>query len=144
MCLRVNLYEKVWLALLINVYILFPLKSGFTNMFLVKVFRAHQRQPVSIRLINVDVTPERRSAKICLDEAVQYGLPYKMKILIFQVKWRVLENEVVHCAIVLIQGYLIQIPSSYPGYWSNLQTRFLIWNNYTVNCILVKDKKYPE
>ena len=48
--------------------------------------------------------------------------------------------------IVLLktQAQFIQISSSYPGYWFNLQTRFLIWNHHTVNCTLAKDEKYPE
>ena len=46
--------------------ILFPLKSGVLNIFLVKVFRAYQRQQVSLRLINVDITPERPFVELCL------------------------------------------------------------------------------
>ena len=45
-------------ALLINVQMIFPLKSSFSNMFLVKAFRAHQREAVSISLVNVDMRPE--------------------------------------------------------------------------------------
>ena len=55
-------------------------------MVLVKTFRPHQMEPVSIRLINVDMTPERRFTEICLDGVMRYCLPYNMKILISQVK----------------------------------------------------------
>ena len=36
-------------------------------MFLVQAFRAHQREPVSIRLVNVNKTREKRFAELCLD-----------------------------------------------------------------------------
>ena len=68
-------------------------------MFVVKAFRMHQRQLVSIRLINVDMTPEKRFAKLCLDGSIQYCLPYNKKIPISQVKRRSPRNGVVHCAI---------------------------------------------
>ena len=74
-------------------HILFPLK------FLVKAFRAHQRQPVSIRLINPNMTRERRFAELYLDEFMQYCVHYNMEILISQVKQRIPGNGVVHCDI---------------------------------------------
>ena len=55
-------------------------------MVLVKTFRPRQMELVSIRLINVVMTPERRFAEICLDGVMKYCLPYNMKILISQVK----------------------------------------------------------
>ena len=42
-------------ALLIDVHILLRLKSSFSNMFLVRAFRAHQREQVPTRLVNVDM-----------------------------------------------------------------------------------------
>ena len=65
-------------------------------MFLVKAFRAHQRQPVSILLINADMTREWRFAELCLNRVMQYCLPYNMKILISQVKRWSLGNRAVH------------------------------------------------
>ena len=67
-----------------NAHILFPLKLGFSNICLVKVFRLHQRQPVSIRLINVDMTPEQPFVDLCLDGVWQYCLPRNVKSLISQ------------------------------------------------------------
>ena len=64
-------------------------------MGLFKDFRAHQRQLMSIRLINVDILPEQRFAGLCLDEIMQYCLPYKMKIL----KQQSPGNGVVYCDI---------------------------------------------
>ena len=53
-------------------------------MFWVKASRVHQKQPASIRLINVDMTPEQRFADLYLDGARQYCLPYNVKTLIPQ------------------------------------------------------------
>ena len=86
------------------------------------------------------MTTARHFARICLGGVMQCCIPYNMKLLISQVKRHRPRNEFAHCAIVLTQGYLTQIPSSYPGYWSNLQTRFLIWSHCTINFTLVKDK----
>lgn len=44
-------------------------------MFLVRGFRAHQREPVSIHLVNVDMTPEQRFVELCLDGVMYYWLP---------------------------------------------------------------------
>ena len=41
-------------------------------MFSAQAFRAHQREPVSIGLVNVDVTPEQRFAELCLNGVMQY------------------------------------------------------------------------
>ena len=41
-------------------------------------------------------------------------------------------------------GLAQTISSPYPRYLCNLQTRFFILNYYTINCTLVKGKKYPE
>ena len=131
------------LVLLINVLILFPLRLGLSNMFFVKTFRARQRQLVSIRLSNVDMMCEPRFWELCLDQAMPYCLPYTKKTLISQVKRRI-PGMRLFIVILQTQCQLIQIPPSHPGYWSNLQTRFLIWNHYTVNCTLIKDKKYSE
>ena len=47
-----------------------------------------QRQPSSIWLIKIDIKPDQCFAELCLDGAIQCWLPYKMKILISQVKRR--------------------------------------------------------
>ena len=86
-------------ALLITVLILFPLKLGLSNKLFVKTFRARQKQPVSIRLINVDMMRYPRLPVLCLDGVVQHCLRYSMKTLISQVKRRIPGNEVVHCDI---------------------------------------------
>ena len=65
-------------------------------MFLVKTFRARQRQPVSIRLINVDMM---RFPGFCLNRGMQHCLPYNMKTLISKIKRQIPGNEVVHCDI---------------------------------------------
>ena len=36
-------------------------------MFSVQAFRAHQVKPVSIRLVNVNMTPDQPFAELCLD-----------------------------------------------------------------------------
>ena len=41
-------------------------------MFLVEAFKAQQKQPLTLRLINVDMTPERCFAELCLDRAMTY------------------------------------------------------------------------
>ena len=92
-------------------------------MFLVKTFRARQRQPVSIRLINVDMM---RFPGFCLNRGMQHCLPYNMKTLISKIKRQIPGNEVVHCDITN-KCQLMQILSPHSGYWSNLQTRFLTW-----------------
>ena len=43
-------------------------------MFSAQAFRAHQREPVSISLVNVDMTPEQRFAELCLNGVMQYCL----------------------------------------------------------------------
>ena len=78
---------------------LFPLKLGSLNIFLLKTFRARQRQSVSIRLINVDMMREPRFPGLCLDGVMQYCLPYNMKTLISKIKRQISGNEVVHCDI---------------------------------------------
>ena len=70
------------LLLLIDVHILFRLRSSVSSMFLVRAFRAHQKEPVPIRLVNVDMTPEQRFAELCLDGTMYYCLHYNKKILI--------------------------------------------------------------
>lgn len=80
--------------------------SSQVSWFLVKAFRAHQRQLVSICLIKADITPEKRFADSCLNRVMQYWLPYKnrdfpsnvylTKIVITQVKQRRPANRVVH------------------------------------------------
>ena len=67
-------------------------------------------------MINVDLTPERRFVEFYLDGALQHCLIHNMKILIPQVKRRILVNGVAHCAIVLTQDRLMQIPSLSTGY----------------------------
>ena len=79
--------------------ILFPLKLGLSNMLFNKTYRARQRQPVSIRLIDVDMMHDPRFPEICLDEVKQHCLPYNMKTMISQVKRRIPGNEVVLCDI---------------------------------------------
>ena len=79
--------------------ILFPLKLGSLNMFLVKTFRARQRQPVSMRLINVDMMRDPRFPGLCLNRGMQHCLPYNMKTLISKIKRQIPGNEVVHCDI---------------------------------------------
>ena len=68
-------------------------------MFLVKTFRARQRQPVSIHLINADMIRDSYFPELCLDGVMQYCLPYNMKTLISQVKRQIPGNGVVHCDI---------------------------------------------
>ena len=68
-------------------------------MFLVQAFKAHQREPVTIRLVNVDMTPEERFSELCLDGVTYYCLHYNKKILIPRIKRRSPENGVVYCAI---------------------------------------------
>ena len=68
-------------------------------MFLVKTFRARQKQPVSIHLINVDMMRDPRFPTLSLDGVIQYCLPYNMKALISQVKRQIHGNEIVHCDI---------------------------------------------
>ena len=116
-------------------------------MLLVQAFRVHQREPVSICLVNVDMTPKQRFAELCLDGVMWYccRLPFRTarKFRFLQLSNDVLGMEL-FIVLLKIQGYLIQFTSLYPGYWSNLKTGFLISNDYTVNCTLVKNKKYPE
>ena len=69
------------------------------NMLLVKTFRARQRRPLSIRLINVDMMRDPRFPELCSDGVMQYCLPHNMNTLIFQVKRQIPGNEVVHCDI---------------------------------------------
>ena len=111
--------------------ILFPLNSGFSNIPLVKAFRANKRQPV--RLVKVDMASKWRFPDLCVDGVMRYCLPYNMKILTAKVKQQSPQNRVALCAIPNT-GRLMQIPSSHSGYWSNLQTRFLIWNHYVNSC----------
>ena len=66
-------------------------------MFFVKTFTAHQRQPVSIRMIIADMMRDPRFPELCVDGVMQYCLPYNMKTMISQVKRRIPGNEVVHC-----------------------------------------------
>ena len=84
-------------------------------MFLVKIFRARQRQPVSIHLINADMIRESYFPELCLDGVMQYCLPYNMKTLISQVKRQIPGNGL-FIVILQTQGQLMQIPSSHPGY----------------------------
>ena len=65
---------------------LLPLKLDFSSMFLVKTFRARQKQPVSMHLINVDMMRDSGFPELCLDGIMQYCLPYNMKTLISEVK----------------------------------------------------------
>ena len=53
--------------MLIDVHVLFRFKSSFLNLFLLQGFKGPQREPVPIRLVNVDMTPEQRFAGLCLD-----------------------------------------------------------------------------
>ena len=64
-------------------------------MFLVKAFRVHVRQPLSIRPINVDMTLEVE-LYLWIHAVLQCCLPYSLKILISRVKRRSPENGVVH------------------------------------------------
>ena len=68
-------------------------------MFLVKTFRARQKQPVSIPLIHIDMMRDPRFPELCLDGVMQYCLLYNMKTLISQVKRQIPGNGVVYCDI---------------------------------------------
>ena len=68
-------------------------------MLLVQAFRAHLSEPVSIHLVNVDMTLGQRFVELCLDGVIKYSLPYNKKIPFPQVKRRSPKNRVAYCAI---------------------------------------------
>ena len=125
---------------MVHVQIFFPLKSDFSNIFLVKAFRAHQRQAVPMRLINVDVTPEQHFAKLYDVIRALFRWSHAALIILQHKSFDFPASGVAHCSVTS-KGPAHANSFVISRYLSNLQIRFVISNHYTVNCTLAKEEK---
>ena len=80
-------------------------------MFLVRAFRAHQREPVPIRLVNVDMTPEQRFPELTLQQEIRPEnsdfLKLKDKVLEIELFIAIKTTGLAHTNFIVISWILI-------------------------------------